>query len=338
MESTISDQQVSSPDLRIVGRAAVVVAPGEIRIEEIQPAEPGRGEVRVRIDGCGLCPSALPLWEGREWFSYPMEPGAPGHEAWGRIDAIGEDVEGFEEDDRVAVLSYHGFADYDIAPSSAVVKLPDSLDGLPFPGEPLACAVNVMARSEIEEGQTIAIIGTGFLGALLTCMATDAGANVIAVSRRSSSLDIARQYGARHVVLMDDHQRIIDEVMNITGSGCERVIEATGAQWPLDLAGELTAERGRLIIAGYHQDGPRQVNMQLWNWRGIDVINAHEREAEVYMSGMRRAVELVRDGRLDFTPLLTHKFSLDELSSAFDIMKNRPEGFVRGWISMEESR
>jgi len=54
------------------------------------------------------------------------------------------------------------------------------------------------------------------------------------------------------------------------------VIEAAGQQWPLDLATELTRERGRLIIAGYHQDGPRQINMQLWNWRGLDVINAHE--------------------------------------------------------------
>ena len=76
------------------------------------------------------------------------------------------------------------------------------------------------------------------------------------------------------------------------GRWCERVIEAVGLQWPLDLAGELTGERGRLVIAGYHQDGPRQVNMQLWNWRGIDVINAHERDPQRYVDGMRAAVDL----------------------------------------------
>jgi hypothetical protein len=54
-----------------------------------------------------------------------------------------------------------------------------------------------------------------------------------------------------------------------------------------DLAGELCAERGRLVIAGYHQDGMRQVNVQLWNWRGIDVINAHERDPQAYVDGMR---------------------------------------------------
>ena len=58
---------------------------------------------------------------------------------------------------------------------------------------------------------------------------------------------------------------------------CKRVIEAAGAQATLGLAPALTGTYGRLIIAGYHQDGPRQVNVQLWNWRAIDVINAHER-------------------------------------------------------------
>jgi threonine dehydrogenase-like Zn-dependent dehydrogenase len=83
------------------------------------------------------------------------------------------------------------------------------------------------------------------------------------------------------------------------GKWCERVIECTGLQWPLDLAGELTAERGRLVIAGYHQDGLRQVNLQLWNWRGIDVINAHERDPQAYVDGMKRAVDADDQGVLD---------------------------------------
>ena len=78
---------------------------------------------------------------------------------------------------------------------------------------------------------------------------------------------------------MHDHWQIIERVRELTGGTfCDRVIEAVGKQWPLDLAAELTREGGRLVIAGYHQDGPRQVNMQLWNWRGFDVVNAHERD------------------------------------------------------------
>src|SRR5690606_11954840 len=118
------------------------------------------------------------------------------------------------------------------------------------------------------------------------------------------------------------------------GKGCEVVIEAVGLQWPLDLAAELTAERGRLVIAGYHQDGARQVNMQLWNWRGLDVINAHERDPKIYYSGMRKAVDAVASGRLDPTLLYTHQFDLNEIGKAFQTMKERPEKFLKALVTL----
>ena len=129
---------------------------------------------------------------------------------------------------------------------------------------------------------------------------------------------------------MDDHSRIIHRVRDLTdGRFCECVIEAVGKQWPLDLSAELVKERGRLVIAGYHQDGPRQVNMQLWNWRGIDVINAHERDVRAYITAMREAVEAVERGILNPSPLLTHSFPLSELATALDLTQNRPDGFLK---------
>ena len=134
---------------------------------------------------------------------------------------------------------------------------------------------------------------------------------------------------------MDDHQAIIDRVHTLTGGRfCERVIEAVGYQWPLDLAGELTGERGRLIIAGYHQDGPRQVNMWLWNWRGLDVINAHERDPAAYMRGIRAAIAAVRSGSIDPRPLLTHSYGLEGLGEALDATRDRPEGFLKAVITL----
>ncbi len=134
---------------------------------------------------------------------------------------------------------------------------------------------------------------------------------------------------------MEDRQRIIEQVKALTsGQGCARVIEAVGSQWPLDLAGELTRERGRLIIAGYHQDGPRQVNMQLWNWRGLDVINAHERNPELYRQGLQAAVDAVADGHLDPLPLFTHTFRLEQLSSALNAMRQRPNQFLKALITV----
>jgi threonine dehydrogenase-like Zn-dependent dehydrogenase len=85
-----------------------------------------------------------------------------------------------------------------------------------------------------------------------------------------------------------------------------------------------------LVVAGYHQDGPRQVDMQQWNWKGIDVVNAHERDPRAYVRGMREALEAVASGVLDPLPLLTHRYPLDGLGRALDDAARRPAGFVKG--------
>ena len=267
---------------------------------------------------------------------FPTEPGDLGHEGWGVIDAIGPGVSELSEGDPVATLFYHSYAEYDAGPAASVVKLPHSLAQAPFPGEPLACAMNIFRRSAIEPGQTVAIIGAGFLGALLTRLASLAGARVIAISRRPFSLQVARQMGAEHTIALESRGEVVQKVLEITGGAlCERVIEATGKQEPLDLAGELAAEYGRLVIAGYHQDGPRQINMQQWNWRGLDIINAHERDPAIYLRGLREAVAAVEQGKFDLSLLLTHRYPLEELATALDATRDRPDGFVKALVLMQ---
>ncbi len=316
-------------------RAASVGAPRTACTLTAEIPEPGPDEVRIRLQGSGVCASSVPVWEGRDWFTYPQPAGAPGHEGWGVIDAVGDSVAEVRAGQRVAALSYRAFAEYDIARADAVVPLPAELDRLDVPGEPLGCAMNIFRRSEIEPGHTVAIVGIGFLGAMLTRLASDAGARVIAISRRPFALDVARQCGAAETIAMDDHQRIIDRVMAWTSKvGCDRVVEAVGLQWPLDLAGELTRERGRLVVAGFHQDGPRSVNMFLWNWRGLDVVNAHERDPQMYVRGIREAVDAMQRGALDPTPLFTHKYPLDELSAAMTATVERPDGFLKALVTL----
>ncbi|MBB3974624.1 MDR/zinc-dependent alcohol dehydrogenase-like family protein [Hansschlegelia beijingensis] len=315
-------------------RAAVLTGPGRIRIEQVPRPAPAPGQVRIRLEGCGVCASNLTPWSGPDWMSFPTRPGDLGHEGWGVIDALGDGVEGLAIGQRVAALSYRSYAEYDLAEADAVLPLPEQLSGQPLPGEPLGCAMNIFRRSEISEGQTVAIIGVGFLGAILTRLASDAGARVIAISRRPFSLEVARRMGAAETIVMDDHTAIIERVKELTGGAfCERVIEAVGYQWPLDLAAELTRERGRLIVAGYHQDGPRQVNMWLWNWRGLDVINAHERDPKVYMAGIREAVDALASGRLDPRSLYTHSYPLERLDDALNATRDRPDGFLKALVT-----
>jgi NADPH:quinone reductase len=270
-------------------RAGSLVAPR--RIEEVDAArpEPAPGEVLVRVEGCGVCGSSLPLWEGRDWFTYPAEPGAPGHEVWGEI----------EDGRRVAALSYHGFAEWDVAREDEVVELPGELDGLPFPGEALACAANVARRAAVGEHESVAVVGMGFLG---TAVARILG-EVTEVRRDTT---VAGEYDV--------------------------VVEAAGTQAALDTASSLVTAGGRLVIAGFHQDGPRTVDMQSWNWRGIDVINAHERDPQAYVRGLREAVRLAAAGILDIEALVTHRLPLARLAEAFELAGTRPPGFLKAVV------
>ncbi len=293
---------------------------------------PGPGRVRVDVEGCGVCGSNLPVWEGRPWFDYPLAPGRPGHEAWGRVEAVGDGVDGSlcGVGDRVALLDEAAFAEAVDVAAADVVVLPAALEDRPFPGEALGCAFNAAARSGFSAGQTVCVVGIGFMGAVLTALAAAAGARVVAVSRRLFSLEVAGLMGAASTFPLDGAVEALAELTG--GEMCDVVVEAVGSQASLDLAARLTAVRGRLVIAGYHQDGMRSVDLQLWNWRGIDVVNAHERDRAVRLAGVTAAASAVVEGRLDPTPLYTHRYPLEGLGEAMEAMAGRPDGFLKALV------
>ncbi|MDT0676654.1 MDR/zinc-dependent alcohol dehydrogenase-like family protein [Autumnicola musiva] len=311
-------------------KAVVIEKPGIAVIKETELPEPGKDQVRIKLEGSGVCASNIPVWEGRDWFEYPVEKGNPGHEGWGVIDAVGSGVKGFKVGERVTGLTYNAYATHDIGEPENLVKLPDFLDDKPFPGEPLGCAVNIFSRSEIQKGQTVAIVGCGFLGLLLIQLAKSRGAKVIAISRREFSLDAARSAGADEIIEMDDHFKIIEKVKELTnGRFCERVVEATGKEWPLNLSIELTGERGKLIVAGFHQDGMRSVNVQMLNWRGIDMISAHERDSQKYIDGIKKAILAIQKNEMNPFPFFTHTFQPGEMEEAYRHLTERPDGFIK---------
>ena len=315
-------------------QAAVLCGDARVELRSTARPVPAPNEVCVRLEGCGVCASNLPVWSGQPWFQYPLAPGAPGHEGWGEVVATGEQVEAVPIGARVALLSGRAYAEYDVADAGAVARIPAGFAGRPLPGEPLACAMNIFRRSDIRAGQRVAVVGVGFIGALLIQLATAAGARVTALTRRDYACEVARACGATDALATGDRYAAIGAAMEISGaSGFPRVIEAAGEQVTLDIASALAGEGGRLVIAGYHQDGPRQVDMQQWNWRGLDVVNAHERDPAVAARGLRDAMQALEDGRLDPFPLLTHHYALGELAQAFSAMRERPEGFLKAVVT-----
>src|SRR5947209_14935883 len=80
--------------------AAVVDRPRVLRLVSVPVPVPGPAQLLVRLQGCGVCASNTPPWEGKPWFQYPMSPGALGHEGWGRVERVGAAVTEFQPGDR----------------------------------------------------------------------------------------------------------------------------------------------------------------------------------------------------------------------------------------------
>jgi threonine dehydrogenase-like Zn-dependent dehydrogenase len=185
--------------------------------------------------------------------------------------------------------------------------------------------MNVVRRAGVRPGDRVAIVGFGYLGALIVQLLPPGLAEWIAVSRRPDSRTLAESFGASATYDFDC-------VPAAAWDSFPVVIEAAGVQQTLDYATWLTAFGGRLVIAGYHADGPRTVNMQSWNWKGIDVINAHERAPAAYVRALGGALSLVQARGLDLGRLQTHEWSLDEADQAFAAAETRPAGFIKSVV------
>lgn len=320
-----------TPVRRRIGRAAVMTGPRRVVFRDCLVPALKPDEVLVRVEGCGVCPADLPAWRGRPGTPYPLPPGAPGNQAWGRVEGTGREVLGLSEGDRVALLSRRGFAGCAVGKASTVAILPPELDGLPVPGCALGSVMTILRRSRVQPGDRVAVVGVGFTGALLVELLVGRGAEVVVLSGRPTDLAEASRRGAHHLIPLDDHGVARRRVLDVTrGAGCERVIEVTGEQRPLDLAGEIAAEGARLVIAGHHHD-IRIVDLPLWNRRGLEVTSATDGDDGERLKGVHDGIAAILEQRLDPFPLFT-RIPMAQMAHAFQLEEIRPPGFFKGLL------
>ena len=307
--------------------AARIAAPRTVDVVRADPPVPSQGEALVKVLACGVCGSDLNAWRGVPGVDYPLADGAPGHEVWGELAALGPGVTDLTPrvGARVTGLVQRGYAGYALARAEQLIAVPPSLGDVIVLGEPLACAANVVRRAGVRPGDRVAFVGFGYLAALVARLLFPAGGPWVAVSRRAESRELAARLGA---VATYGLESVPTELWD----GFPVVIEAAGVQQALDWATWLTAYGGRLVIAGYHADGPRTVNVQNWNWKGIDVVNAHERRPEAYLRGLADGLRAVREHGLDLAALISHRWPLDRLADALDWAERRPLGYVKGVV------
>ncbi len=315
-------------------KQSVLIEPQHSRLEERPLPAVGPRDVLIRVKACGVCASELHGWRG-DGGPYPREFG---HEVAGEVVEVGGEVRDVRPGMAVTGLFQQGFAEYAVTPHTHVTPIPEGIGYDIVLGEPISCVISAARRTRVELGDTVAIVGLGFMGLLmLQAVRMKGPARIIGVDIRDEALEMARRFGADETLKPEQ----VSDALKLTswsqlgrGHGVDVAIEASGTQAGLTLAGQMAREHGVLAILGYHQGGPRQVDLELWNWKALEVLNAHERRSGYQMDCMRRGLTLLAAGKWQTAPLVTHRFGLDQVDDAFRALLTKPAGFVKAVITI----
>ena len=303
-----------------------LVAARTSRIEEIPTPLPSDDEVLVEVIACGVCTSDLDVWRKGPGEGRPTELG---HEAVGRVAAVGSTGSRWQEGDLVTGLGGPAFATHLITQERALIPVPSGLAPQLAIGEPIATLEEAIARCAPAPGSRVAVIGLGFMGLGLVQLAlARAPREVIGVDPSPT----ARERGAALGCSVTLHS---DEVAGYLRADSDRrvdlVIEATGVTPGLETASPLVAPFGTLCIVGYHHAGTAKLDMELW-YKGATVVNGFCPDRGRVMRAMGDALQLVAQRRFAYAPLITHSVGLDEVDAVYELMDARDPSFVKGVI------
>jgi alcohol dehydrogenase len=345
-------------------RATVFHGVNDIRVEEVERPRAGVGEAVIRITLTTICGTDLHILRGE----YPVKSGLViGHEPVGVIDELGPGVTGYAVGDRVLVGaitpcgqcsaclsgqrsqcghggSYEAIggwrfgntingaqAEYLLVPHAQanLARIPDELtdEQVVLLSDIASTGFGGAESAEIKIGDAVVIFAQGPIGLCATAGAKLMGASlIIAVDGDENRLQMARMMGA-DVTLDFRESDPVAEVKKLTGRGADSAIEALGMQQTFESALRSLRPGGILSSLGVYS-GKLQIPYEAFS-AGL----ADNRIVTTLCPGgkerMRRLMEVVKHGRVDLTPLLTHTFSLDQIKDAYDLFGSRAEGVLK---------
>lgn len=328
-------------------RAAEIAAPGApLRLVDRPVPKPGAGEVRVRVDACGVCGSDVFLQKGGfgDTVTWPV---IPGHEAAGVVDALGDGVTEVAVGDQVALyyitvppgdpwaargrpnISPHvtrmgvdvdgAFAEFVIRPVEALIRPPS-----PVPPEVLAVLTDAVATplhglkrvARLQPGETLVVLGVGGLGSNAVQLGKAMGARVIAVTRSEAKLALARTLGADETVAADDGD-VVAAVREIAGGyGADVVIQCVGSAAVDEQAIAMGGPGGRVVLIGSSLDHFRARAVDIF-WRELSVLGSRG----FVPDDIRDAIALYLDGTLRVEHLVDNVRPLVEANEALEDLK-----------------
>jgi 6-hydroxycyclohex-1-ene-1-carbonyl-CoA dehydrogenase len=318
-----------------------------LAIEEAPAPAVGPDDVLVRVAACGVCHTDLHYIDhGTPTFKKP--PLILGHEIAGTVIEVGVRVSRPRAGDHVllpAVLPCGSCAACRSGRENICeqgVMLGNNVDGgyaeqiaigarhvFPLPeeiplveGAIIADALTtpfhaVVRRGQVQPGDWVLVVGCGGIGANLVQIAAALGAQVIAVDKAMAKLEWARKLGAAVALNASEQPRLDKAVRDITNGGVHVAFEAVGHAPTQELALACLRTGGRLVLVGYSPET-----------MGLNAGRVMFRELEIVGSlGCRpvdypRVIELVRQGRIHLQELVTHRFPLDDINHAFDLLRS----------------
>ncbi len=319
--------------------AAQISKPGgDWELIERDIPDPSAGEVRVKVEACGICHSDSlvkeGLWPGLQY------PRVPGHEIAGRIDAVGENVTAWTKGQRVGV-GWHGghcfvceqcrrgdfamcvnrkvtgidfdggYAEYMIAPATALAAIPDEL-----PAEeagPFMCAgvtvFNALRNSGARAGDLVAVHGIGGLGHLGVQYARQMGFETVAINRGNNKEPLARQLGAHHYIDATA-QDVVSELQKLGGA---RVILATAPNaQAISVLVDGLAPSGKLLVPAAPAE-PLTINV-------FSLITRRSSVAGWYSGTARDSQDTLEFSSLSGVHPMIEKYPLDQVARAYEQM------------------
>lgn len=330
-------------------KAAVFYGPNQpLKIEEVKIPKIEQNEILVKIAACGVCNTDLHYIDhGVRTFKKP--PMILGHEPSGIVEETGAEVKNFKVGDRVLIppvfscgycdncrlgrenicfnmlmLGNHidgAFAEYTKVPAKDCQHLPEDL---PLEESSIiADAIStpyhaVKNRAKVRPGDSVVVFGCGGVGINVVQMAAAAGGSVIAVDIVDKKLDIAKKLGALHTINASDKEdkALIKEIRTLTGGGADIAIEAIGNPKTIELASSAVKAGGCHCQVGYTHHNVA-INAGRLMFREIEIKGSLGCRPVDYP----KIIEMVRTGKIQLKPVVTHKFKLEEIDQAFDLMR-----------------
>lgn len=330
----------------------VICAPGKTRIIEVPVPEYTENEMLVKVTLTGMCHSELYRWktaqaDNKMAEKKRLDEGLPiGHEWVGVVEEIGRNVTGFQVGDRVTGLGGGAYKEYIVVKPERVAHVPDSIKDEDAISEALACLLSAAMKLPIRTlGDPVAVVGCGYMGLGMISLFKAMGyGKIIAIDKRPEALENAKKFGATETyldtevpgeyILNFDTLGVISLTRDgnnftVLNGGIPTVMEFTGTEDGLRLAGDLVQGHGRLGIGGYHNDGLRTVDYKLWNFKAITTINCHERRIDYEADLCRRCMELLENGIWNFKGV-TKIFNVKDFDRVSEMMEHHTDGFIKG--------